>query len=94
MLVAILGSEAAMRAGKPASIRRRFCGANNYHDGDEKEKSGGISEPHRDRAAARRGTKILVGKVTSVAILGGGTKMAAAAIVRNCKRNKKICLTI
>ena len=39
------------------------------------------------------GTKILVGKVTLVAILGGGTKMAAGAIVWNCKRNKKVCLT-
>jgi hypothetical protein len=33
------------------------------------------------------------GKLTSVAILGGGTKMAAGAIVWNCKRNKKVCLT-
>ena len=39
--VAILGSEAAMRAGKPASISRCFCGANIYHDGNEKRKVGG-----------------------------------------------------
>ena len=33
------------------------------------------------------------GKLISVAILGGGTKMAAGAIAWNCKRNKKVCLT-
>ena len=90
-------------AGKPASISRCFCGANNSHDGDDcadafssSSSAEGSLSPSSPlgKAIVCSANITYKGKVTSVAILGGGTKMAAGAIVWNCKRKKKVCFTI